>query len=346
MSTRSTILWPVIALIFNAALSAYAEIRAGVIGGLSGPVAPYGVAARNGLLLAIEKNAGQDFLKLSFEDDQFIPSRTVIAYQKFKARGDLDLVMATGSTPALALAPLVARDGMPLIACASDERVSRGNPLVLRNWVSGRSEGETVARMVRQSAYQKYSLVYATDDYSRAVAVGLKDALPSGSIVLEQELPQEEQDFRTLLARVKSTGSDAALLCLNAGQPGLFALQARQLKMALPIFGCITLESSDELEQSKGALKGARYVAVPVADWFEKEYLGKYGNTSVVSVAAAFYDVGSMLIEFSRQGIGRADLMAAFDKASPRQGAVGPFKIITDQSGRSFHFELTVREVQ
>lgn len=120
-------------------------LKVGLIGGLTGPVAPYGAAAKNGLLMAIEKNQAGGFIGIQLEDDEVIPSCTVSAYQKLKARGKLDVIIATGSTPALALAPIAARDRVPFIACASDERISKEYPNVLRNWVTG-GEDETRAR--------------------------------------------------------------------------------------------------------------------------------------------------------------------------------------------------------
>jgi len=70
----------------------------------------------------------------------------------------------------------------------------------------------------------------------------------------------ESRDFRPFINKLKTKKDlDAIFVELFFGQPGLFAKQAKELGVKLPLFNVETFEDINELKLSEGALVGHWY---------------------------------------------------------------------------------------
>ena len=229
-------------------------LRAGVILPLSGPAADLGRSIQKGLEMGLDAG-GRDLMKLTYEDDQFIASKTVAAFNKLLDIDKVDLVIAAGSTPGHAIAPLAEEKKIPLIVWAADPEVVRGRKYVLRSCISADKEAEAAAAEALRLGYQKIGMLITQSDYSLAFAKLFSSAVGESSITHRDELPVQSSDFRPNLSKAMSKGMEAFMECMLS-QQGLAVKQLRQLGFKGPVFGCASLAIPEELKRSEGALGG------------------------------------------------------------------------------------------
>jgi ABC-type branched-subunit amino acid transport system substrate-binding protein len=334
-------------LLFTARSAIQAEpappLRVGFIGPFSGAAQIYGDACRNGFDMALGEIAGQKPMVI-YEDDGFMPARTVAAFRKLTAQDNVDVIITVGSTPSNAVAPLAQAKGVPLIAWASDQQVARGRPLVIRSYPSGCDEGRRAAEELPRTG-TKAALLTSPNDYAASWREGVVKSLSPAVLVFQDEPAGDIRDFRSLILKARERGARSYLLCLDPGTMGLFAKQARELGGAEAFGGCEYLHDHTELENSQGALKGAWFATVPVNDDFRRRYLARFKNESVLSGAANHYDLAHLLAEVPTGSRG-LNLVKALIALGPRDGVVGRFAIKDENNDRFFDIPLIIERVE
>ncbi len=318
-------------------------IRVGFIGALSGPGKVYGTACKNGFEMGLESL--RDSVSVIYEDDQFDPKRTVLAFQKLVALDHVDVLVVLGSAPAHAIATLSDKAKIPLIAWASDESVSTGRSYVLRSWPTGMEEGLRIAREARIRRMNRPAFVIAADAYSRSVLRGMEREFGRDHSALTIELEPNEWDFKTIALKVRESGADSIGICLNIGQTAVFARELRSLLVQHPLFGCISLDNPEEWRQARGTLTGAWFVTGNVAPSFRSEYQRRYGNESAITGAAVHHDVAKVIGEAARNGFVRGRPIENFVTSKARVGAVGEYNLAVEGDDRFLSVPLVVKEV-
>lgn len=354
LATAVTILLPL--------APAHAEdLKVGFIGGLSGPFKVYGEASKNGLEMGLDA-AGRKGVKVIYEDDQFTPAKTVTAFKKLTEVDKVDLLIVLASSPSKAVAPLAEQKQIPLLAWASDAEVAHGRKFVIRSWVSGEAEAERLATEVKRRNLQRVGFLISTTDYGRSVRDGFKKSIDPSILVEEAEYPADAQDFKPFLLKLRAKGATALGMCLNPGQSGASAKQAKDLGMKLEIFGCETLDDMHEVKLSEGALLGSWFVTAGVTDKFHEEYLKRFGNDDVLAGAAVHYDIGKLLSyfanaatsapQFSRYsdhpqqgGVSTAALLNSLRSAKVQDGASGTFEVRVTPDDQYFDIHLILKQV-
>lgn len=334
-----------ISLTIFCCLSAIAEssspLKIGFIAPLTGSAASYGVAAKNGFELALNELKSSKPIVI-YEDDRFDPKQTISAFHKLVGTDKVDVLISIASAPSAAIAPLAQARGIPLFAWASDTTVSKDRGFVIRTYPSGSAEGVRAGQNANKLRYKKVASFVSINAYPLSVRDGILEELKS-NVVYDEQTPPDITDFKPLLLNAKKTGADSLFICLNPGQSGLFASQAREMKMNQPIFGCINLESASERDLSKGALVGAWFVTVDVKDDFRKKYMAEYKNDEMLSGAGIHFDLLNDLVRF--QKLRMKDLLNAF-LTTPSSGAMGEYKYTKQSEDQSLEIPLLVKEIQ
>lgn len=320
------------------------KLKIGFIGSFSGSAQIYGDAARNGFELALDE-LGRDWVEVIYEDDQFLPAKTVAAFQKLVGADNVDLVITVGSTPSNAVAPLAQSKGVPLVAWASDPKVSRGRSFVIRSYPSGFAEGAAAAYEAEKRNLDKFGVIISTNDYAQSWRGGFVKSVTPFSVVIDEELTGDQQDFKPLLLRARSKGVASYSVCLDPGKSGVFAKQARELNILGPIFGCEYLHDEDEIKTARGALRGAWFPTVPVTDEFRTKYVGKFSNESVISGAAIHYDLAHLLYKATLAGP-KKPLVDRIVSSGEHKGAVGDFAVKKMDDDQFFEIPLVIKEVE
>ncbi len=252
--------------------------RIGAILSLTGRGAKYGKAAHNGIELAvaeINSNGGIQGLPVALvvEDSASESRNAISAYKKML---DVDGVRAVVgpmlSDEVLAVAPAANRRKVLIIApAAGTDKISEAGPYVFRNRESAMLQSAEIAQLLlREPLPQRIAILYSTT----ANAVSYKDAFVHAlgdereRVVLDESFAEGQQDFRTVIAKLKSVSAshvfvpglapEIARILLQAEEAGFRArwyatagaFDQELLKIAGPaaeglIFGVPSLNTSD-----------------------------------------------------------------------------------------------------
>lgn len=239
-------------------------VRVGVILPLSGDSASIGVSIKNGITMAYDKLPAETRSKITllFEDDQLNPAMTVTAFQKLLNMDRIDVLITGYSGPSKAVAQLAEQKKIPQIAIASDPQIVRGKQYVMNFWVTPEEEARAALSEALKRGYKRIARITAIQQGFLAIKAGF-DQQNSGRLRIEidEEYNPETRDFKTFLAKVKSRNDlDAifVLLMVN-GQTGIFARQAGEMGITLPLFNVEGFEDKNEQNLSQGALVGHWY---------------------------------------------------------------------------------------
>lgn len=298
------------ALILAAGLLACSEARAqqlkvGVILPLSGEVSSFGMACQNAMQLAVKDldSSLASRLTVVYEDDAFHSSQTVASYQKLKNADKVNAIVTYSSSSSNAVAPLAESDKLIDIALASDPGIVNGRKHVFLLWVTPKTEADVVASEMKRRGYKKIASIVAEQDGMLAITDEINRASKEHvQIVLHEEYPVSVKDFRPFLGKLKSIRNlDGVYIGLLPDQNAIFAKQARQLGISLPLFNVETVEDPSAVKLAEGALNGTWYVQAddPSAD-FLRRFQAAYPDSSLYS-ASYCYDTIGLIADSLRQ---------------------------------------------
>ncbi len=324
-------------------VEAETPLKVGFIGGFSGPGKSYGEACKNGLLMGLGDD-NNSHIEIIFEDDQFLPAKSVSAFKKLVEIDKVDLILSLGSGPGNALAPLAERKKIPLISWGSDPRIALNRTYTFRSWASGQAEGARLAKEAIRSSIDSIAIVSVTGDYNQSVVQGLSERFSPSALKLKEEFPPDTQDFKTFLLKAKSQKVQGVGVCLNPGQVGILGRQAKELGLTVPIFGCETFNSLDEYRASKGGLLDAWFVTGDVQPKFVDSYRSKFGNYDIVSGAAVHHDIARYILLPLATRTDRSSITEHILHSKVTDGAMGTYGIIKEANDQFFDIQLAVKK--
>lgn len=296
----------------------FAQPKVGVLASYSGDWGSYGVAYRNGIELA---GVG-DSVTFVYEDDGFIPAKTVTAFRKLVDVDKITAVLVGDTVTGQAIAPLAKNKRIPLYAWASTGDVFADNPYVTRLWTKERKDyGFIVAQVVRRG-YRRVALFTSTHPYSNGWADAIAARLKGSSV---EDFSTAPEGFQTQLLKLKQGGFDAVGICLNTGLNGLFARQMRELKISLPLFSCDFVEATPDIDAAKGAFDGVWFTAPRISKSFAQTYKNRFGKSDHIVSAAIFHDA-ALLVTGTTQ----------------KPFAIDGLKVIDENGDRHLDFEYGV----
>ena len=308
------------------------SLRIGFIAPLTGPVAARGVAAKNGFELGLTDILNPNVTAI-YEDDQFKPTNSVTAFRKLVDTEQVNLVICLGSAPCAAIAPLASKYQVPLIAWASDERVSRDNPWVVRINPSAVPQAEVVAEEATRRGYSRVGIFVSSNDYPLAFQSAFLSRFPTAKIAFSEEVGPESRDFRAVMERNRKNKPDAICLCVSPGQVGILARQLRESGFYdQPIFGCETMQSQSEIRDAGGVLDGAWFTWARVDPSFLLRYDEKFKKTDVVTTAASYFDLAHLLRKLAQHPHRKDQLIPSLVSSHVENGALGSYGFRADDT--------------
>ena len=267
---------------------AAAQQKVGVLASYSGDWGAYGVAYRHGIEMA-DVGAKATFI---YEDDGFLPAKSVSAFRKLLEVDKISAVLVGDTVTAQALSPIAMKRKIPLLGWASGDRVFEKNPYGLRLWTSNRKDFSFMGEELQRRGYKKVALFTSTHTYTAVWAEALKGEFP-GSIW--EDFSTNPDSFQTSIMKAKAGGFDAIGVCLAAGLNGRFAKQLRALRTDIPLFGCNFIEASADIQASEGAFDGVWFTAPKLSRQFMTAYFARFGTTDHIVSAAVFHDAALLV---------------------------------------------------
>jgi branched-chain amino acid transport system substrate-binding protein len=321
------------------------NFRVGVIAPLSGPLAEYGVATRNGIEIA-RTNHSELLSKISFEfeDSQWDAKQAVSAFQSLRTK--TDLIFNWGNPTTEAIAPIAEKLGVPLLGMTLDPASSQGRAFVIRTTNPAEGFSEPLANYLKKSGYRRIGLVLAQNTYVQGLYDGLKKHLASDqSVEVIATFPLADLDFRSAITRIGSKKFDAVGVFLITGQVSTFYRQLRQQGLRIPTFGTDFFESASEIELAAGGMDGAIYPHLAVTSAFAKQYQQKFGNDFQLAYAGNAHDIAILIGTLFGSGEAPKTSSATMERlrAAPTiEGVAGSFQFRHTLAGDSY-FEFPVR---
>jgi branched-chain amino acid transport system substrate-binding protein len=226
-----------------------AEITLGMFASMTGPLAPTGTAARDGLnVWAAEVNArggihGRRVRILAY-DDAGSPAEAVAAVRRLVFQDQVfALVCGSGSAPTLAAMDLIRQTGVPFVSCISAHR----NVLqpfarnVFRIYANEIAQGRgLIDHIAGTKAHKRIAILYNSTDFGvgghEIMSAYLRQKY-SLEFVSEHRYNVGDQDFSAQLLRIRQANPDAVILHAFAAEAGIIARQARELGLLMPLYG-------------------------------------------------------------------------------------------------------------
>jgi branched-chain amino acid transport system substrate-binding protein len=199
------------------------EILVGSIQDLSGPIAAYGKAVRQGMLLRVEEMNEQGGvhgrkLKLLVEDDGYDPKKAVLAAQKLVNQDKVFIVAAhTGTAQNNASMPIQFEKNiinfMPVTAAR--EMYEPLNRLKYSFAVTYYDQMRTwLPKMVKDKGAKKVCALYQDDEFGLEVMRGAEAGLKTLNMEFVEKTSYKRgaTDFSSQVAKMKGSGCDLVVL--------------------------------------------------------------------------------------------------------------------------------------
>lgn len=327
--------------------------KVGAILPLTGGLAEYGVAAKNGVELAREQHPSLfTNIKFVYEDSQWDPKTAVSAFNKLSYDYDVSLVFNWGNQTTEAVAPIAETRNIPLIGMTSDPAAVRGKTRLIRCINPAADFSKRLAGHLKQKGYKKLGVVMAQNTYLQGLFDGLRANLGDDQqITTVATFNPSEMDFRGAILKAKSQGFDAIGVFLISGQVSTFYRQLQDLHIGVPTFGTDFFESATEVKMANGAMEGAVFATLGITPIFESQYVAKYKNDYQIAHAGNAYDFAMMigtLFNSEKERLSTEEILRKLHSyQSSLIGATGASKYRRTEDGDSyFEFPIQLKRVE
>ena len=253
------------------------EIKIGLAGPITGPLAFLGQHMKWGAELAIEEinQKGAPLgRKLVFlmQDSACRPADGVASAEKLLSQDRVDVMLGdvcSGST--MAIMPVIEKAQKPLIVTVSthpditNKAGAGGNKWVFRTVAHDGMIADVVAQKMK--GFKSIAIVGEDTDYGRGAVRLTKERLPAGmKIVSEDYLKQTETDFLPILTRIRASKPDALATYVLDQQAANLMKQYLQFGMNIPLVGRPPLGSGVVAEQVKSGKFDGSWTVYPYYD--------------------------------------------------------------------------------
>ncbi|KKU77046.1 MAG: ABC-type branched-chain amino acid transport system, periplasmic component [Parcubacteria group bacterium GW2011_GWA2_47_64] len=330
-------------------------IKIGVIIPLTGSLAKVGEDVRAALQIAEALLDSQDAIELIFEDDAFLPEKSVSAFQKLTSVDGVDAVIGPLNGSAIeAVRPLALEK--KIVAFTPWGAGNRIGGYTIKNSVEADEEAHAIAELATsQFQLKRLAILYLKNEWGLTHARAFETALKTENVELIASEPFDfgTTDYRTQLTKIKAARPDGLFIVNNGAAVGIVAKQARQLGIAAQLFGQYATESSDLIASGGMDLEGLIY-SFPIDEsnlsdtqkQFVADFEAKAGGKPQVAAYNA-YDIYAILRSVFKK-CGRNNSLCVRDYILGLKEYVGLGGIISfaeQKLHREFHFK-TIREGQ
>ncbi len=297
------------------------NIKIGVLDEITGNNATFGTSAANGAKMAIkEANARGGVLGKQLEavvaDNKSEPSESANAMTKLITQDKV--VAVTGifaSSNAIAASSVAEASKVPFVAVGAtnpkvtlDEATGKVKDYTFRVCFIDPFQGTVGANFALNTLNLKKAVVLVdnSSDYSKGLAAFFKDAFTKGggTVIGEEAYLQKDQDFKTILTKVKSLNADILYVPGYYEEVGKIVKQARELGINIVILGGDGWDSPKLVEVGTPAALNNTYFTnhysvgdtSPESQAFVEAYQKEYGQMPD-ALAVLGYDAINVLID-------------------------------------------------
>ena len=307
------------------------NLAIGAILSLSGPAQYFGEETKKGMDLANQDGA----VNFVYEDSQSDAATAISAYNKLKLDNNIQAVILSLSNVASAVIPITEKDKMFSLQTLVSARKVQGD-MSIRYFTSAEQEAPIMAKLAKNNLnLSKVALLASTDEYGKTYAEVFKTTFESlgGKIVINESYDKKDQDFKTQLAKIKSSGAEGVyVIGLDTHLVNIFRqmneLGLKQVKMTNWVM------ASPSVQAKVGVNGEGVYMTTPdyyiagnkkVAD-FTAAYQKKYGSLPSAYSAIA-YDITGLFREAVKGAKNSSDILNNFKNIKNFDGLMGKLSV-------------------
>jgi len=291
-------------------------IKLGGLAPLTGAVAQYGIAVKNGVDLYVEllNAAGGingDTVEVIWYDEKGDEIEAINAYNKLVEQdGVVGIIGDVTSRPTLAVCDLVRESGIPMItASATSYDVTTDNPSVFRSCFLDPFQASIIANFANEKlGAKKVAVLYdMSDDYSTGLAEAFKaQAEANGQEVVGYESgAATDVDFKAQLTNIQAAGAEALYVAFYYGPAALIVQQANEIGYDVSFLGADGIAGIENTITDVALLEKKFYYTdhfakdsdAPEVQDFLAAYEAKYGEPISMAFNATGYDAALLLCE-------------------------------------------------
>lgn len=271
--------------------------KIGGIGPVTGGVAVYGLAVKNGAQLAVDEiNAAGGIngtkIEFNFQDDEHDAEKAVNAYNTLK---DWDMQMLMGtvtSTPCIAVAEETNRDQIFQLTPSGSAVPCVQYDNAFRVCFSDPNQGKASAQYIgKNKLATKVAVIYDSSDvYSSGIyeKFAAESANQGFEIVAAEAFTADSKtDFSVQLQKAKDSGAELVFLPIYYPEASLLLSQANTMGFDTTFFGCDGLDGILTVENFDTSLAEGVMLLTP----FAADAQDDYTKTFVASFQKAYGEV-------------------------------------------------------
>lgn len=297
------------------------EIKIGVVYELTGNTASFGTAGFNGAKLAFKEiNANGGVLgkqiKIVEADNKGEPSESTNAMTKLISQDKVIAITGfTTSSNGIAASTVAESAKIPFVAAATtnpkvtlDENSGKVKNYTFRVCFIDPFQGTVGANFVLNFLKAKNAVVMIdnSSDYSKGLSQFFKEAFAKGggTILGEEAYLQKDQDFKTILTKIKALNPEVIYLPGYYEEVGKIIKQAREIGITVPFVGGDGWDSPKLAEIGSAAALNNTFFTnhysvedkSPKSNAFVEAYQKEYGQMPD-AMAVLGYDAAYVLVD-------------------------------------------------
>ncbi|HET6668655.1 MAG TPA: ABC transporter substrate-binding protein [Pyrinomonadaceae bacterium] len=290
------------------------KVRIGVFMSLTGDTANFGISSTNGIKLAADEvnatggiNGKQ--IELLVQDDRSDASEAATIVTKFVTQDQVHAILGeVASSRSIAAAPIAQNAKIPMLTPSStNPEVTKKGDFIFRSCFIDPVQGAAIAQFGARTLNAKRGalMVDRKNDYSTGLEKVINEVFTrlGGQIVVTQSYQAADQDFNAQITSIKGANPDIIFVPGYYGDVGLFAKQARDKGITVPIVGGDGWDSPSLYQIGGAALNGCYFSnhyspddADPLVQKFVNDYKSRYGSVPD-ALAATAYDAARIMFD-------------------------------------------------
>jgi branched-chain amino acid transport system substrate-binding protein len=281
-------------------------VKIGLMGPMTGPWASEGQEMKQVLdLLAEELNAkggvNGKMVEVISEDDGGDPRTASLAATRLSTQGIVGVIGTYGSAVTEATQNIYNEAKIPQIANGSTaiRLTEKGLPMFFRTSPRDDEQAKVAAQTIQKLGVKKLAILHDNSTYAKGLADEARALLQGKGvdIVFFDALTPKEQDYNTILTKMKAAQPDFVFFTGYYGEGGLLLKQKKEMNWNVPFMGGDATNNPDLVKiAGKDAAAGFYFLSAPLpkdlpfeeAKAFLAAFAKKYGNppSSVYAVLA------------------------------------------------------------
>jgi branched-chain amino acid transport system substrate-binding protein len=340
--------------------------KIGVITSVTGSLAAFGEAHKNGYLIALDEiNAQGGVLgkkvELDFYDDQSKPDQAVQGVSKLVDQDKVPVLLGSYSSESTkAIIPAVTQRQVPLIipTATADNVMDSKSPWIFRICAGAADYAKTtIAFLKANGAPKTMAIVFENTNFGQANMKAMTAAAKEAGInlVAVESYEAKSPDYKAVLQRVKQANPEVIYFCSYLLDAGTLLRQAQEVDLNPKYYTSAgTGFAAAEFPTPKGAGKNAEYTFsvsqwLPEAKWagskeFDAEYFKRYKSHPAYHAIQAYESlhVAAQAINDTKS-LDSTKIRDAIKNLSLSSTPFGPVRF--DANGQNQH-EVLITQVQ